>query len=85
MKEDTSIRDALADSLRRTQPKLYEALTEMVARHIPKRVIMAQVRHAIAGSRRSPQEGKLTEGCCEAAIDLLREQPAVSDPFEDTP
>jgi hypothetical protein len=85
MKEDTSIRDALAESLRRTQPKLYASLAEMVARRIPKRVIMAQVRHAIAGSRRSAQEGKLTEGCCEAAIDRLREEPAVGDPFEETP
>ena len=67
------IRDALADSLKSSQPRLYALLEEAVKRGQTKRQIMAQIRSAVAGRFRVGNEGQLTFGCCEAVIDRLIE------------
>lgn len=68
------LRDALADSLRETQPRLYGILEECVRRGESKGQIMAQINRVVRLARREPQQGELTAGCCEAAIDRLIEQ-----------
>jgi hypothetical protein len=68
-----AIRDALADSLKSKQPKLYELLGEMVRLGESKTQIMNRIDHMIRAERREPQQGELTRGCCEAALDRFIE------------
>jgi hypothetical protein len=66
------LRDALADSFQKTSPAAYAAIAEAVERGIPRHQILAVVgRGIVNGQAASGNDGRLTLGLCEAAMDRL--------------